>query len=183
MKHGTRIFAIDPGKDESGWVVYEHGDPGVVMDCDVTRNWELRASMRNGNTPHPWDQALKPDPDPCIRGSLPNVGVIEEIRSYRMRVGADIFTTCEWIGRFDEAWQSVTGESICRLGRKDLCTHICGTARANDADVRGALIHERFGGSRQQAVGTKTAPGPLHGVKKDAMQALALAITWAETVE
>ena len=40
---------------------------------------------------------------------------------------------------------------------------------------------DKFGGSKETAIGKKANPGPLYGVKKDIWAALAVAVTWAET--
>jgi len=53
--------------------------------------------------------------------------------------------------------------------------HLCGQARAKDANIRQALI-DRFGGAA--AIGRKAAPGPLYGISGDVWQALGLAVTW-----
>lgn len=54
--------------------------------------------------------------------------------------------------------------------RPSVKTHICGTPRAKDANVRQA-IHDRLG-----APGTKKAPGVTYGVTSHSIQALALAL-------
>ena len=94
------------------------------------------------------------------------------------RVGREIFDTVRWAGRFEEAARPTP---VALLGRKDVVGHMCGSARANDVDVRAALI-DRFGGpgGKAAAVGLKASPGPLYGISKDVWSALAIAITYAE---
>lgn len=100
---------------------------------------------------------------------------IEMIASYGMPVGREVFETCLWIGRFIEAW----GGPYTLVYRRDVKLHLCGQARAKDGNVRQAII-DRFGG-KQSAIGNKKTPGPLYGVSGDVWQALAVAITFADT--
>ena len=53
--------------------------------------------------------------------------------------------------------------------------NLCHSAKANDADIRQALI-DRFGPGKQKAIGLKGSPGPLYGVSKHCWAALALAV-------
>ena len=96
-----------------------------------------------------------------------DIAVIEMIASYGMPVGKEVFETCVWIGRFMQAWG---GAEL--IYRKDVKMHLCGTTKANDGNVRHALI-DRLG-----APGTKKNPGVTYGVSRDVWQALALAVTY-----
>ena len=60
-------------------------------------------------------------------------------------------------------------------------SHLCHSAKANDSNIRQALI-DRWGGD-QVAIGRKKAPGPLYGFSGDMWAALAVAVTAAETTE
>jgi hypothetical protein len=97
---------------------------------------------------------------------------IEMIACYGMPVGAEVFETCIWIGRFIERW----GSHAFYIYRKDVKLHLCGQARAKDANVRQALI-DRYGSSQKKAIGTKKAPGPLYGISSHVWSALGVAIT------
>jgi hypothetical protein len=99
--------------------------------------------------------------------------VIEMIASYGMSVGAEVFETCFYIGRFFQT--SIVPAH--RLFRSEIKMHLCGNMRAKDANIRQALI-DRFGPGKDRAVGTKANPGPLYGVKADVWAALALAVTF-----
>ena len=93
------------------------------------------------------------------------------IASYGMPVGAEVFSTCLWIGRFIEKWVTFTCLPEPQLiPRGDIKLHLCRSLRAKDANVRQALI-DRFG-----APGTKKAPGALYGVTSHCWAALALAV-------
>lgn len=147
------IFAIDPGTIESAFVrldpeamrLLEHGRVG---------NSDLLTKLRLGR---PWRDVV----------------AIEMIASYGMAVGREVFETCVWIGRFEEA---VRGP-VRRIYRREVKLHLCGSVRAKDPNVRTALL-DRWGG-KEQAVGTKARPGPLRGVTRDCWAALGVALTCA----
>lgn len=101
--------------------------------------------------------------------------IIEEIASYGMPVGREVFQTVRWSGRFEEAYGKA--RYIPRLNVK---MHICKSPKANDSTIRQALI-DRFGPGREKAIGTKKNPGPLYGISGDQWAALALALTALET--
>jgi len=148
------VLAIDPGPEQSAYVVW---DGRSVQDHGKDANDLLRGYL--GCTPLPV--------------------VIEQIASYGMAVGAEVFETCVWTGRFMEAAsRSQFRPPVIRLPRRDVKLHLCGSARAKDSNIRHALI-DRFGG-KEKAIGTKASPGPLYGLKADTWQALALAVTWLD---
>uniref|UniRef100_UPI002B1CB0B9 hypothetical protein n=1 Tax=Pseudomonas marginalis TaxID=298 RepID=UPI002B1CB0B9 len=62
---------------------------------------------------------------------------IEMIASYGMAVGATVFDTCVWIGRFIE---QANFDSYQYIYRKDEKMNLCGTMRAKDTNIRQALI-------------------------------------------
>ncbi len=97
---------------------------------------------------------------------------IEKFESMGMVVGAEVFETVYWSGRFHEAYPD---DSVGRVTRRDVKLHLCGNMRAKDTNVRQALI-DRFGGVG--AVGTRKSPGPLHGVTGHCWSALAVAVTY-----
>ena len=143
------ILAIDPGTTESGYCMLHGRD---VMDCGVLPNEQMLDAVKC------W---VKPD-------SL----AVEMVASYGMPVGREVFETCVWIGRFVQAWRDP--DAVRLIYRKDVKMHLCGSARAKDANVRQALI-DLFGGS--DAIGKKANPGPLYRVKSHAWPALAVAVT------
>ena len=148
------IFAIDPGTTESAWVQFVDGRPRRFgKDLNVVVLREVDESRGHGNDL-----------------------VIEWVQSFGMPVGAEVFETCYWAGRFAEAFAP---HEAHRLKRTTIKGHICGSARAKDANVRAALI-ERFGPTKAEAVGTKKKPGPLYGIKGDVWSALAVAMTFAD---
>ena len=58
-----------------------------------------------------------------------------------MAVGAEVFETVHWSGRFTEAlWPT----PVVQLPRRAVKLHLCGSARAKDPNIRQALL-DRFG--------------------------------------
>lgn len=146
------VLAIDPGPVQSAYVLWDGRKLGdhAKIDNDLIPDrvmfWTQRAV------------------------------VVEQIASYGMAVGAEVFATCWWSGRFYQ--QAITAQvpTVEMLPRKDVKLHLCHSPRANDATIRQALI-DRFGG-KDKAIGRKASPGPLYKLRADEFQALALGITW-----
>ena len=141
----TRILAIDPGTEQSGWCVL---GTGRVMDSGVMANDALLQRIKRAT-----ETGL----------------AIEMIASYGMPVGREVFETCVWIGRFQEAWPDIATAKL--VYRRDVKLYLCGSSRAKDANIRQALI-DKLG-----PIGTKKAPGPLYGVKSHSWAAVAVAVT------
>jgi hypothetical protein len=145
----TSILAIDPGTTQSAWLRYDGSRP---QGFGITANDVLVRALRTGG--------------------LPDVVVIEKVESYGMAVGAEVFDTVLWAGRFAEAAHRVP---VVLLPRRAVKLALCGDSRAKDANIRQALL-DRFGGSA--AMGRKAAPGPLYGIARDVWSALAIAVTY-----
>lgn len=150
------ILAIDPGNTESGWVLFTGR---AVHSCGVMPNDELLQRLRGD-----WRV-------------LGDALAIEMIASYGMPVGREVFQTCVWIGRFQQAWQAP--ELVRLVYRRDVKLHLCGTSQAKDGNIRQALLDlfPRTGGGATPQVGTKGQPGPLYGVSSHAWPALGVAVT------
>lgn len=99
--------------------------------------------------------------------------VIEKVASYGMAVGAEVFETVFWSGRFAEAFGI---EHVHRITRGEVKIHLCHSMRAKDANVRAAIC-DRFGGEKL-AKGTKANPGRLYGISTHLWAALAVVLTW-----
>lgn len=125
-----RLLCIDPGSSASGVVLLDLDIPsGPVVWAAKVENHDLVGWLRS--------RAVVGGPD--LSG--PHVLVVEMIASYGMRVGAEVFETCVMIGRCLESW---SGESV-RIFRREVKLAMCGSPRANDADIRHAIL-DRFGG-------------------------------------
>lgn len=157
-----RILAIDPGPDESAWVLFEGSK--VLLHSKDTNDLLVRRIYATPDDRWPGD----------FFGV--DVAVIEMIASYGMAVGKEVFETCVWIGRFMEAIEHniiTTTSRVERIFRKDVKLTLCGSVRASDANIRADLI-DRWGG-KEVAIGTKKNPGPLYGITGDVWAALAIA--------
>lgn len=157
------LLAIDPGPERSGWVEWwgnmpGHGRmPGRVIDHGVWDNDDLIGMVTEHHHGHI---------------------VVEMIASYGMPVGAEVFETCVVIGRILQAADQYA-HSIRRITRGEVKDHLCRSRKATDANIRQALIDlfPATGGGKTPQIGTKSQPGPLYGIKRDAWAALALAVT------
>lgn len=164
------VLGVDPGTTHSALVIYDP-DISQVLVSQHTTNEELVESLKGLDFVFWWDPEIRPNPK-RREGTL----VLESVESFGMPVGRTTFETVFWSGRFFQAW----GPGVSRrVTRREVKLHLCGQARAKDANIRQALI-DRFGPGKEQAVGTKKAPGPLYGVKGHQWQALAVAVTWAD---
>jgi hypothetical protein len=147
------IFAIDPGSEQSAWVRYdgarvsEHGKAANDVVLQIVETLDSGTTL-----------------------------VIEQIESFGMPVGREVFETVFWAGRFAQA--SPASVPWRRVTRKAVKRHLCQTTKAKDANIRQALV-DRFGGAG--AKGTKRQPGPLYGIRADEWAALAVAITFHDT--
>jgi hypothetical protein len=145
------VIAIDPGSEESAIVFMRaDGRPGEFRKAE---NRHILTQV--AETAGWWHMA------------------IEMIASYGMPVGKEVFDTCVWIGRFIQAFDG----PFTLVYRRDVKMHLCGNNTAKDSNIRQALI-DKFGPSKDVAIGTKKSPGPLYGVSKDIWAALAVGVTY-----
>jgi hypothetical protein len=148
-----KILAIDPGPKESAYVVWD----GSIVAADTVENMTLRNKFEE----------------------LDFFGVdriaIEMVACYGMAVGAEVFETCKWIGRFEELVASCGMGCVEMVYRKDVKMHLCQSMRAKDGNIRQALI------DKHGVVGTKKNPGPLFGISGHLWAALAVA-DYAESI-
>lgn len=152
-----RILAVDPGTTQSGYVLCD-SNPFVIVGCGVFDNFGLLGAINKNE----YGFAVQ---------------VIEQVTHYGtgMPVGAEVFDTVFWAGRFAQAGLPVP---FVQMPRRAVKMHLCGSMRAKDANIRQAIL-DRFGG-KEQAVGCKKEPGPLYNVKSHAWPALALALTFCD---
>lgn len=161
-----RIVSIDPGTRESAWTLF---------DC-MTNKPEKFAKEPNIDV---LNRIRKRD---FAGGRTLHHLVIEKVASYGMAVGAEVFETVFWTGRFAEAWKHEP--SVSRIFRKEVCIVVCNNGRAKDTHVRQALI-DIYGG-KDVAIGHKNkvnkppTEGILFGVANDVWAALAVGYAWTE---
>ncbi|MGZ4519740.1 MAG: hypothetical protein ACXVXW_04895 [Mycobacteriaceae bacterium] len=155
----TRILAIDPGNTESAYALIDAETRRPIL-FGKDDNHEIRGILMMG---------------------LPaaDIGAIEMIRSYGMAVGAEVFETCVWIGRFIEA----SGCALAPIYRGDVKLHHCHSSRAKDTNIRQALVDRFAPGQPNHGKGTKADPGWFHGFRADVWAAYALAVLVADRLE
>ena len=113
------ILALDPGTTQSAWVYLVGGIP-----------------LSHGRWPNE-DVLAKIKASPLGDELL----AVEAVASYGMPVGAEVFETVFWSGRFVQAYD---GPHV-RVYRREVKLHLCASPRANDASIRQAIL-DRFGG-------------------------------------
>ncbi len=143
-----KIIAIDPGNIESAYCIID-ANTYIPIKFDKIENDLLLNELENEE----YDMLI-----------------IEMIASYGMPVGASVFDTCVWIGRFIQKSQK-DYEYIYRREEK---MNLCHSMKAKDSNIRQSLI-DRFG-----EVGTKKNPGFFYGFKKDIWAAFAVGCTYLD---
>lgn len=143
------VLAVDPGTTHSAWVFLVGGVP---ISHGKQPNEEVLAKLK-----------ASPLGDELL--------AVEAVASYGMPVGAEVFETVFWTGRFVQAYD---GPHV-RVYRREVKLHLCASVKANDASIRCAIL-DRFGG-KEAAIGRKASPGPLWGIKADVWAALAVGLT------
>lgn len=145
------IIGLDPGNLESALVVWD----GARIRNALQQPNEFMIDRIHG-----------------MRHELPGARlVIEQVASFGMPVGEEVFETVYWSGRFAEAFGV---HRVHRIKRLEVKLALCHDSRAKDGSIRQALI-DRLGHP-----GTKKAPGVTYGISKDLWSALAVAIAFGE---
>lgn len=153
-----RILGIDPGPIESGWVIL-HAEQKSVVSSGITGNDDLltRFALNEYRLAHG------------------DIVAFEKVASFGMAVGAEVFETVFWTGRFFQVFESaVEMFKLIRLTRHEIKMHLCHTDRSTDSNIRQALI-DKLG-----PPGTKKQPGPTYGISKHKWAALAVAVVASE---
>lgn len=114
------VFGIDPGPTESAWATW---DGEIILSMGMIKNSSMLGLIK-------------------INMFNPSaILMVEGIQSYGRVVGKETFDTCLMIGRILEAahvpWEQMEQHILYRPAIK---AYLCGTVRANDADIRGTLI-------------------------------------------
>lgn len=179
----TLVMAVDPGPQQSAYVTVRPHPNAIgglqIVEFAILLNEAVLADIRGFASLPLEDRRL----------------VIEQIASMGMAVGAETFETCVWTGRFMEVFEAGSQSTAHRIPRVPIKVHLCGTAKAKDANVRQALI-DRFGGSsalRKPKAAKKNRhgviivpeidPGPLAGISSHCWAALALACVYVDRME
>ena len=141
-----QIVAIDPGPERSAAIVW---DGSRILESRMEPN-ELILSWL-----------------PTLAIDIYDLLAVEQIESFGMPVGKEVFATVFWAGRFVQRW--VPGHWKL-ISRRTVKLALCHDSRARDSNIRQALI-DRFG-----PPGRKKSPGLTYGLAGDTWQAFALAV-------
>ena len=159
-----KVLAIDPGTTQSALILYDDEKHEIEI-AEIIPNESVLTELAR-------------------RSGYSDTLVIEMFKSYGMSVGDSVLQTCVWIGRFLERWQ---GPSEL-IYRKTVVSELCGTATANDSNVRNALIDVFTGFEPKGVVGVgvgydrskRRKPASLGAISKDLWSALAIAVVWSD---
>ena len=140
-----RILAIDPGPEQSGYVIW-NTDSQKVEETGKIDNDELLLV--------------------CACADCTSF-VSEQFGNMGRTVGLSTFTACNWGGRFEQEYRSFTkgDTTVLSILRHEVKTFFEAKGKGPDAQIRAAIL-DRFGG-KGKAIGNKANPGPLYGVKAD----------------
>lgn len=153
------FIGIDPGNVESAYVVVAD-DLSEVLEKGKVENLELMRLLTRFKLTYD------------IR-----YVAIEMIASYGMAVGASVFDTCVWIGRFKEHCLKLFWE-VEFVYRKEEKMLLCHSMKAKDSNIIQALIDRFAPNTPNKGKGYKSNPGLFYGFKSDIWQAYAVAVTY-----
>lgn len=154
-----KILAIDPGTFESAYCMID-AETYKPLDFDKIGNRELL--------------------DKCsLLAGLIDTCVIEKVASFGMPVGAEVFDTCIWIGRFTQhlAGFAINVDYVFRQEEK---LTLCHDQKANDTTIKQALVDRFAYGQKNHGKGTVKAPGWFYGFRKDVWSAYAVGVTYLD---
>jgi hypothetical protein len=157
-------LAIDPGNTESGFVVIDSDRRPLWFDKMPNR--QLLAAIQAYRDEWQIEHAA-----------------IEMVASYGMAVGADVFETCVWIGRFYSHIEGWLMRDPQLVKRSPVKLHHCRSLKAKDSNIRQALVDRFASGQPNHGKGTKAEPGWFYGFHSDLWQAYALAVYVADEAE
>lgn len=183
-----RLLAIDPGTTKSGWVLIEDGKP---VEWGWDENEEVMGLLG------------------VTRGIFHDEVVIEDVAHYGMPVGRDVFETVRWTGRFDtttlmpvvyinrpEVKLALCGNPRANDStiRQALIDRFGGDAVAIGGKKCKSCKGKGWTGRHRvvcgdchcaviaKGCGFVTHKGALHGISGHVWSALAVGITYLETV-
>lgn len=147
-----QLLAVDPGTTRSAYVLMSGRERIAEHGTIDNEDFEYLLRSRSINAHHM---------------------TIEMVASFGKPVGAEVFETCVWIGRFIGAY----GGAFSLITRPQIKQHLCHSFfKVTDGAIRQRVI-DLFGG-KEEAIGTKKKQGPLYKFKGDQWQALAVAVVW-----
>jgi Holliday junction resolvasome RuvABC endonuclease subunit len=169
VKCGDRVLGVDPGSTYSAYCLF-----------DVKKRRVVSYAKDNN------DQILK-DIAEFKALNMADFLAVEQLKAYG-HASDSLFFTAMWTGRIIASWLSIRRNSYdyTLLPRKSIVSLLCGSSRANDSQVRQAVIDYFIrvkapqGGGRSPIIGTKKSPGHLFKMSGDMWSAAAVALAWSE---
>jgi hypothetical protein len=148
-------MAIDPGNEQSAYVIC---DDYAIIKFGKVNNRELLEEID-------------------INHKEFEEAAIERVQCLGMAVGATVFETCEWVGRYTQLLEmcGIKAEYVYRSEEK---IDICGNKQAKDGNIRQALI-SRFA-KTANGKGTIKAPDFFYGFSQDVWSAYAVLVTYLD---
>jgi hypothetical protein len=192
MDGAETLLAIDPGNEQSAFLIYDGERPlrfGKWANDTLLRGVQYAIEFQSNRL------------------------AIETLKPRGMPTAFEEMQTQLFAGRYWQAWYDRQGgekfaiHQPAQVFRHDVKIHLCGRANANDSNIRAALI-DLFGGQRK-AIGNvkchackgkgwrgrnrdacdycqgskwECPPGPLAGITADCWSALAIAVCHWERV-
>jgi len=160
-----RILAIDPGPTQSGWSLIDVRTRRSIAQ-GIDYNFDILDWCNDADTFTDVDDVA-----------------VEMVASYGMAVGAEVFDTCVWIGRFCEALRHKVGQEPRLVKRNPVKLHHCHNSAAKDTNIVQALVDRFAPGQPNKGKGTKAEPGWFYGFAGDIWQAYALAVYAADHLD
>lgn len=155
------ILGIDPGNIESG----------LTLIDEITLKPSIATKLNN--------EEILAEIIYVLRSKKVNHVAIEMIASYGMPVGAEVFQTCVWIGRFIQILKDKEYSGpIKYIYRKEEKMNLCNSMKARDSNIIQALVDRFAPGIPNKGKGTKKNKGWFYGFKKDIWQSYAVAVTY-----
>ena len=155
-----RILNIDPGPIESAFALLD--EMARPLAFAKVPNDDLARFLVPAGGHTPWI-------------GTPDLVAIEMVASYGMAVGAEVFDTCVWIGRYAQLAENA-GSRTLLVKRPDVKMHHCHNRGAKDSNIRQALVDRFAYGQPNFGKGTKKSPGFFYGFGADVWQAYALGV-------
>lgn len=156
------ILAIDPGNVESAYVVVDNNLYEVIEKGKVPNELLLELIEK-------YEMPILNENDYVA---------IEMIASYGMAVGKSVFDTCIWIGRFYQAIIEKYDIEPTLIYRSEEKMCLCNSMRANDSNIKQALVDRFAPDTPNKGKGTKKNQGYFYGFSKDIWQSMAVAVTF-----
>ncbi len=154
------VIGIDPGPKEHAAVMLHKGKAITLSSLD---DGEIAATF-------------------TILGVDEAIVAYEQFAPYGSSLDDGSLRTIFETGRLVSRLQKFPRIRCVGLRRQQVKRYLVGRAACGDPQVRGALI-ERFGPTKELAVGTKKAPGPLYGISGHHWAALAVAVTASDQIQ